>query len=321
MNPFLSICIPTYNRYELLVRLCKELIQLPSSFYEIVICDDNSKDFRIANFLNEYEKLDSRISVYFNKINLGISGNYRRILSLAKGKYVMLLSNEDQLLEGFDEFWVNFQNSNCDYDLILSKVEYNGQTKNLYLDGPICSTNDFKQITELHAQNIFGAHISGNIFKKELIDFDLHKKITNQYFPIIPLNIMCAAKENIYLTDEPLIKAGFFEPLYKKGFKFYDKWQELWNLSLVRQLVVYKKYIKDLVQPKHHNLYYKILAKSFQYYIFNKREIGISKIFPIAVLCLDPSLRLFFTNGLNKLLKKFLDSCLNKYFNLKRNRE
>jgi hypothetical protein len=146
------------------------------------------------------------------------------------------------------------------------------------------------------------------------LNFDLHEKVADKFFPIVPFTLMSSVNQNIWLTSDTLVAAGFYEPLYIKKNKILDKWQEFWFLSFARQIFVYKSYIKKIIPHNQHLLYFEILAKSFQFFIFYKNKIGLSKIFSIGILFMDNNLSFFFKKNLSSLMKKFFRSAFRKYF-------
>lgn len=92
----LSICIPTYNRAELVygcVTACLSCI--PNIGVEIVVNDNCSPD-DTEKRLSEIR--DSRFSYYKNDYNIGYQ-NLAVALTKGKGKFCMLLSDEDELLK------------------------------------------------------------------------------------------------------------------------------------------------------------------------------------------------------------------------------
>jgi glycosyltransferase involved in cell wall biosynthesis len=104
MKPKLSICIPTYNRRNYLNRLLKSIIRQYRSFHdgsqiEIVICDNSSTDGSekmVKELTKKYPKL---IKYIRNPINIGMVHNFRKSVESANGKYVLLLSDDDILLD------------------------------------------------------------------------------------------------------------------------------------------------------------------------------------------------------------------------------
>ena len=90
--PLLSICIPTYNRADVL-RVCLDSIISSDIFaqgdIEVIIGDNCSMD-ETWDVISKYSSKYSMISGYRNKMNIGAERNFLRILSTARGKFKKL---------------------------------------------------------------------------------------------------------------------------------------------------------------------------------------------------------------------------------------
>ena len=99
-RPVLTIAIPTYNRDLYLERLLKnvlpQIIEINSPEYkvELLVSDNASIDFTpdiIKNFQVKY----GFIRYNRNNINLGPDGNFLTCVNLAKGKFTLLIGDDD----------------------------------------------------------------------------------------------------------------------------------------------------------------------------------------------------------------------------------
>lgn len=95
-RPILSICIPTYNRAAIVKACLEKLTSFTMPSLEFVVCDDASSD-NTAEVIGEFR--DPRISFYRNQLNGGASYNSHLSFLRAKGKYALLISDEDDLFE------------------------------------------------------------------------------------------------------------------------------------------------------------------------------------------------------------------------------
>jgi len=99
-KPFLSICIPTYNRANFLAQcLHSIMIQLRKdrSLFkqvEIIISDNNSLD-KTANLVKRYQKQNKAVRYYRNKKNIGADRNIIKSASYAKGDFIWFFSDDD----------------------------------------------------------------------------------------------------------------------------------------------------------------------------------------------------------------------------------
>lgn len=88
----LSICIPTYNRCDVLKENISHLISSENMNFEIVVSDDASTD-NTFDVVNQFS--DTRIKYYRNKINYGAAYNIHLSFMRASSKYMLLMSDED----------------------------------------------------------------------------------------------------------------------------------------------------------------------------------------------------------------------------------
>lgn len=97
-NIILSICIPTFNRGHRALQCVKELIKLPyDAEMEIVVSNNGSTEYT-----KEYEELkaiqDSRITYLEFEKNQGFAKNMQNVMKASKGKYSLIISDEDTIL-------------------------------------------------------------------------------------------------------------------------------------------------------------------------------------------------------------------------------
>jgi len=102
-NYKLSICIPTYNRPQVLKKCIDNLIEWTNESIEIVVIDDcspvNIEDYIRTEFSKEGKNLDN-IRFYRNMENMGASYNSYVSFMKARGDYALLISDEDDLIAG-----------------------------------------------------------------------------------------------------------------------------------------------------------------------------------------------------------------------------
>ncbi|QSX32685.1 glycosyltransferase family 2 protein [Shewanella avicenniae] len=104
---FISICIPSYNRVEFLYPLLDSVYSQVGDFnqneFEVVICEDVSPQRdQIIKAFNSYVEAKSidNARLCLNTVNLGYDKNLRNCIESAKGKYCMILGNDDLLNVG-----------------------------------------------------------------------------------------------------------------------------------------------------------------------------------------------------------------------------
>jgi glycosyltransferase involved in cell wall biosynthesis len=92
--PLVSICTPTYLRPLLLERAIRSVLAQTFQNFEIVITDnsDNAESAEVVHSFN-----DPRIRYYRNEENIGIHRNIKKVASMAEGKYLIVLMDDDLL--------------------------------------------------------------------------------------------------------------------------------------------------------------------------------------------------------------------------------
>jgi len=95
--PTVSVVIPTYNGARHLRAAIDSVLEQQGVDLEIVVVDDRSSDESHA-IAAQYG--DPRVRAERNEQNLGPEGNWNRALSMATGRYVKLLPQDDTLLPG-----------------------------------------------------------------------------------------------------------------------------------------------------------------------------------------------------------------------------
>ncbi|MCE9629974.1 MAG: glycosyltransferase [Planctomycetia bacterium] len=97
-NPLVSICIPTYNRLALLQAAVQSCLAQTFTDFDIVITDNSDRDDS-EQWVRQLN--DPRIRYHRNERNLGGAGNFSKAISLARGKYVKLLMDDDLMKPEF----------------------------------------------------------------------------------------------------------------------------------------------------------------------------------------------------------------------------
>lgn len=95
--PSVSVLIPNYNHARYLCQLLDSVLPLKEFLFEVIIRDDASTD-NSWEILSKYALENSIIRLERNEKNLGGLENYKRLISEAKGEYM--------ILQSADDFWI-----------------------------------------------------------------------------------------------------------------------------------------------------------------------------------------------------------------------
>jgi GT2 family glycosyltransferase len=119
-NPLVSICIPTYNRPDLLERAIRSCLSQTYQTFEIIITDNSTN----ADSEALVQRLaDPRIRYYKNTGNIGPFGNLNRAASLATGKFVKFLMDDDLMKRRCLELMVDALEKNPTVGVVMAPMD------------------------------------------------------------------------------------------------------------------------------------------------------------------------------------------------------
>ncbi|WP_114651969.1 glycosyltransferase family 2 protein [Polynucleobacter necessarius] len=230
----LSICIPTYNRANLLVNCLNSIISCKRNSdlnFQVCISDNHSTDgtedvVRAAQLIID-------IKYQRNSSNLGIPRNFLNVVSMAEGEFVWLLGDDDMLMPyaieklyrlidghpAVDYFFVNSFNISTEFikgfpapfDIVnlpsnmdpYSKFTFDGERPFLQLIDPkitfdflgMMSYSVFRRDSWIRNTNVLDA--------KALLDKRTFSHFDNT-FPHIKIFAKAFSKSQAYFNAEPL---------------------------------------------------------------------------------------------------------------------
>lgn len=100
VNPEISVIIPAYNRFKMLVHVIDSILAQTVPVFEIIVIDDGSQDEtaqQMARRLAEIPAWSKRV-LYFRQENQGQSAAVNRGLSLARGSWIAVAAHDDPWL-------------------------------------------------------------------------------------------------------------------------------------------------------------------------------------------------------------------------------
>jgi glycosyltransferase involved in cell wall biosynthesis len=96
--PKISVCIPTFNRADLLAIAIDSVLQQTEQDFELIVCDDGSQD-ATPELMSQYK--DSRIHYIHHPQNIGKSNNMRSGFEAAQGDYFIKFDDDDRITPEF----------------------------------------------------------------------------------------------------------------------------------------------------------------------------------------------------------------------------
>ncbi len=115
-KPSLSICIPSYNRVSELFRCLKSIDATNKESIEIVICEDCSpRREEITEIVEEFKSNTEYAVVYeSNATNLGFDRNLNKLINVAKGEYLLFITDDDMFTgKAIDEVIDHLKRNDC----------------------------------------------------------------------------------------------------------------------------------------------------------------------------------------------------------------
>ncbi|MBT0767431.1 glycosyltransferase family 2 protein [Kineosporia sp. J2-2] len=120
-QPAVTVCIPTFNRRELLSRSLQSVLDQSLEDAEIIVSDNASTDDT-----EEYVRSIRDPRVRYDRLptNIGLFGNLSRCLTLGTGRYRVMLPDDDSMLPGNLAAKVAFLDANPTAGMVHSAFRY-----------------------------------------------------------------------------------------------------------------------------------------------------------------------------------------------------
>ena len=126
-QPTVTVCIPTYNRRQLLSCSLRSVLDQDFDDLEIIVSDNASND-DTGDFVASIG--DPRVRYERTSENVGLHGNLTRALQLGTGKYRIMLPDDDLMLPGNIRAKVAFMEANPGAGMVHSAFRFlDGQAR------------------------------------------------------------------------------------------------------------------------------------------------------------------------------------------------
>jgi glycosyltransferase involved in cell wall biosynthesis len=204
-NPLLSICITSYNRVSELERCLKSIKTENPYKIEIVVSEDCSPQKERIIAIVESFTSNSKYKVVFNsnQVNLGFDRNFKNLIELASGEYLLFVTDDDSLSEGQLDCLLNsIENTDFNvaftpyYDCISTKFERK-YASSFKIDAGMGSVIKFLYSSIL---------LSGLIFKKSIIPQYNGNRFKDLIYSQVYVFAFILRSSNGYYFDIPIIK-------------------------------------------------------------------------------------------------------------------
>lgn len=120
-RPVVSVCIPTFNRPEMLRRSLQSVLWQSLRDIEVIV-SDNAATTDVAAVIAEFD--DPRVIHDRLETNIGLFGNLTRCLHLGTGRYRVMLPDDDLMLPGNLERKSRFLDAHPEVGLVHSAFRH-----------------------------------------------------------------------------------------------------------------------------------------------------------------------------------------------------
>ena len=255
-KPLVSVIMGIYNCEDTLSDSIESIINQSYSNWELIMCDDGSKD-NTYNIANSYsDRYKDKIKLIKNNENVGLAGSLNNCLKFVSGDYIARQDADDKSV--FDRFekQVEFLEKNIEYDLVgtaMISFDENGEKgvrgilphipdkKKLAINPPFCHATIMtksKVYRELDGYRV-------TKYTKRCEDIDLWFRFFEKGF--IGYNL----KEALYMVrdDDSSYKRRNFKSYYYATKVCFDGYRLL-ELPLRSYIYILKPIVASLIPVK-----------------------------------------------------------------------
>jgi len=129
-NPLVSVIMPVYNCETFIDEAISSIVNQTYENLEIIVIDDNSYDGTIEK-LRLWQNQDSRIQLFINETNLGISKNLNLGIVNSRGKYIARMDGDDICFLNRIFEQVAYMEQNPGVDMVGAGYEFLNGTKKM----------------------------------------------------------------------------------------------------------------------------------------------------------------------------------------------
>jgi glycosyltransferase involved in cell wall biosynthesis len=242
-SPLVTIAIPTFRRADLLKEaIGSALAQVDVAFpYEVIVVDDAAEDVESETTRLIQRCHDPRLLYYRNEKNLGMFGNWNRFVELARGRWVVMLHDDDILSPFYLKMIAPLISVGQPADIMLFDL--------LHFSGPVPVFPEFSPAGYQNAWRFTSAdHLLGNLaegvvgplFRREA--FLRSGGFDERYFPSADYEYWARASRLLRLVKYPDLVAGGYRhlvnesanPNTQRGTRLQDARIKMQVLSLVK---------------------------------------------------------------------------------------
>lgn len=271
----LSICIPTYNRMDELYKCIKsiETQTVSKEFqYEILISDNCSSD-KTGEVFKNYPG----VKYYRQEENLGAESNFLFLFKEAKGKYIWILGDDEELCNNSLSKIESIISKSYNI-LILNYVSWHENNSNIYKLNYKIKSKKIKNSEEL--LKVFGpelSFISSVIISRELLKnfpYSIYEEIKITGFGFFyAIYHICNKFDNFYYSDFPYFRNRISDKTSYDWDKYFIQ-----NFPAVIEKLETIGYPKKIINKAKNQILRKYIAPKIRDRLINNYSITKSVI-------------------------------------------
>lgn len=193
-KPKISICIPTFNRAQLLSVTLQCIVDQTVQPDEVIVIDNASTD-NTADIVASFKK--SGIDYIRNNKNIGMAGNYNRCVELATNEFFTILPSDDLIAPNWYKQWIN----------VISKHK-----ADLYTSPLTIVNNNYKPIWA------FLVFPKSCMVKQPFV----HRRFCERYTPGLPPSAASIYRKSVFARIAPFRSREGTECDVRPGIALFD---------------------------------------------------------------------------------------------------
>ncbi len=154
-HPTVTVCIPTYNRPEMLRASLQSVLWQSYRDFEVIV-SDNASETDTVGVVESFG--DPRVRIDRLDENIGLFGNLTRCLHLGSGKYRVMLPDDDLMLPGNLQSKVAFFEAHPQVGMVHSSFRYIDSSSLPY--GPVTNWAQLEKDTVQSGWQFIGQSIA-----------------------------------------------------------------------------------------------------------------------------------------------------------------
>jgi len=278
----LSICIPTFNREKSLARLLGLLRPVCENFNVEIVVSDNASIDGTGSLCREYKEKFDNFEYYRNKVNVGFSKNLVKVLTLARGRYLWMLGDDDVVSDNaIEEIFFIIRNSRsslivCNFEKISFGSEKIKNSPELSLNKNLfdLNINDALLVTGVWASFMSINIVSREMFQSWIDNYD--DEVCSDYVGF-DLSLYAGLYGGVSIIKEPVV-GRINMPLHLHRFNKIETYA--FDFFIPLDKLVFLKGVKKSIRNKLANK----MFRSIIGYLILKAKYGFLELPALSIL-------------------------------------